>query len=150
MPVVSPAIQVISAAGTHKFRLRALDDEGATAYDTVTVVVNTNPPPTANAGIDVFLKLPTDTVTLRGVGTDDGFVASYKWTKVSGPTQFIIGNSQAATTLISGLVDGVYVFRLTVTDNGGLATTDDIMITVYPEAQPSVIRLPGRHKVIPR
>src|SRR6476660_2431847 len=49
-------------------------------------IVAPNQPPTANAGQDQSITLPTNSVTLTGSGADkDGSISGYNWTKVSGP-----------------------------------------------------------------
>ena len=53
-----------------------------------------NIPPTANAGTDQTITLPTNTVSLSGSGTDpDGTISSYSWTKISGPASGTITNA---------------------------------------------------------
>ncbi|HEU0109591.1 MAG TPA: hypothetical protein VFQ73_01890, partial [Flavisolibacter sp.] len=84
---------------------------------------NVSPVPKANklivnAGTDVITTLPVDTVLFKGTVTGTDSIASYQWTKVSGGAATITSPSSASTT-ITGLVQGSYVFRLTVTDNGG-------------------------------
>src|SRR5678809_23002 len=87
--------------------------------------------PTANAGTDRSITLPTNTASLFGTGTDaDGTISSYKWTKSSGPSSGSITNSTSATTSLTGLVQGTYQFQLKVTDNNGATATDIIQITV--------------------
>ena len=79
------------AVGIYKFELTVTDNAGATGKDTVTITINqaTNQPPVANAGSDINITLPTNSVTLAGSGSDaDGTVASYQWAKVSGPSQY--------------------------------------------------------------
>ena len=89
-----------------------------------------NLPPVANAGSDVTITLPVNSVSLSGSGTDqDGSITSYAWTKVSGP-QATISNASSAQTTISNLVAGTYVFRLTVKDNKAASATNDVSIIV--------------------
>ena len=123
--------------GTYVFRLTVTDNNGATGSDDVTITVNAagNQPPTANAGSNITMTLPTNSTTLKGSGTDpDGTIASYAWTRVSGPTTFTLGTANAATTTLTNLVAGTYVFRLTVTDNNGATATDDVTVTVNASA----------------
>jgi hypothetical protein len=92
----------------------------------------TNTAPTANAGADQTITLPTSSVTLTGSGTDvGGSISSYSWTKVSTLAGTITSPSSASTT-VTGLVQGTHTFRLTVTDNGGLSATDTVLIVVNP------------------
>jgi hypothetical protein len=99
---------------------------------------SSNLSPTANAGNDITMTLPTNSTTLTGSGTDpDGTIASYAWSRVSGPTTFNLGSANSATSSLTNLVQGVYVFRLTVTDNGGAIATDDITVTVNAAANQS-------------
>lgn len=89
-----------------------------------------NVSPSANAGTDQTITLPTSSVTLSGSGTDsDGTISGYAWTKISGTGGTIVSPSSASTS-VTGLTAGTYVFRLTVTDNNSATGTDDITITV--------------------
>jgi hypothetical protein len=122
-------------AGNYVFKLTVTDNQGATATDTVLITVNpaANIPPTASAGSSQTITLPTNTVTLSGSGKDsDGTIASYQWTKVSGPSSYTIGNASSATTSVKGLIAGIYVFKLTVTDNQGATAADSLTISVNP------------------
>jgi beta-glucosidase len=92
---------------------------------------STNVAPTANAGADKNLTLPTNSVVLNGSGTDgDGTISSYAWTQVSGPSTATFAGNATANLTASALVAGTYVFRLTVTDNGGATGTDDVNVVV--------------------
>src|SRR5688572_7497897 len=111
----------------------------------MTVTVNAAPvlnqAPTANAGNNIILTLPANSTTLTGSGTDgDGTIASYAWSRVSGPATFTLGSVNAATTTLNNLVQGTYVFRLTVIDNDGATDTDDMTVTV--NAAPVVNQAP--------
>ena len=60
-----------------------------------------NIPPTASAGSDQTITLPTNSISLNGTGTDtDGSIASYQWTKISG-TGGTIANSNKATATVT-------------------------------------------------
>lgn len=123
-------------AGTYVFRLTVTDNDSDTDTDDITITVNpANIPPTAAAGTDQSITLPTDNVSVNGSGSadSDGTIASYLWSKISGPVAFTITNPTNVSTTITGLVAGVYVFRLTVTDDDGATGTDDVQITVNEE-----------------
>jgi major membrane immunogen (membrane-anchored lipoprotein) len=129
-------------AGEYTFNLKVTDNQDATGTDTVHVtvkndttttiqVVKQNIAPTANAGADQTITLPTNSIILSGTGTDaDGTIASYSWTKVSGPSTFSIGNSSSSTVNISNLVAGTYQFELKVTDDKGAIGKDTVQVTV--------------------
>ncbi|MBP6025490.1 PKD domain-containing protein [Ferruginibacter sp.] len=135
--ITNPASAVTSVtalvAGVYRFELRVTDNNGATDTDTMQVTVNTaaNITPIANAGLDQSIILPTNTANLSGSGTDvDGTIATYAWTKISGPTAGTITNPAAAATSVTALVAGVYRFELRVTDNNGATDTDTMQVTV--------------------
>jgi len=128
-------------AGTYQFELKVTDDKGGARKDSVQVIVlngtNTSPTlqensaPTANAGGDQTITLPTNSITLSGSGTDtDGTIASYSWTKISGPASFSVVASSSAATDITGLIEGIYQFELRVTDDKGAIGKDTVQIKV--------------------
>ncbi len=122
------------SAGTYVFNLRVTDNGGLTANDTVviTVLAANNIPPIATAGPDQTIQLPNNLI-LNGSGTDtDGTISSYLWTRISGPNTPTIVNATSAATSVTDLIEGNYIFRLTVTDNNGATDTDDVNITVLP------------------
>lgn len=134
-------------AGTYVFRLTVTDNDGATDADETTVVVNPAPvpneAPTANAGSNRTITLPTNSTTLSGSGTDsDGTITAYRWTQLSGPNTASFTAATAASTGVSNLVEGSYVFRLTVTDNSGARDADDVTVTVNPAPVAAVKRAP--------
>ncbi|MBO9572198.1 MAG: T9SS type A sorting domain-containing protein [Chitinophagaceae bacterium] len=93
----------------------------------------TNTAPTVDAGPDKTVTLPVNSVQMNGSASDpNGFIASYNWTKISGPSQYNISNSSAPATTISNLVQGTYVFRLGVYDNQGAFSFDEVTVTVNP------------------
>jgi poly(3-hydroxybutyrate) depolymerase len=126
--------------GTYSFRLVVTDNNGATASDTISVVVNPAPnqAPTANAGANITITLPVNNTTLNGSASSDpdGTIASYNWNYISGPAQYTIANNSSVTTAVSNLVQGTYTFRLTVTDNDGASDSDTVTVTVNAAPPP--------------
>jgi gliding motility-associated-like protein len=138
--------------GVYIFRLTVTDDKGATNNDDVTVTLNAatvNQPPVANAGVDITIQLPTSSANINGSGSDaDGSIASYSWVKVSGPT-VTLGVATNPTLSVTNLVEGIYTFRLQVTDNNGASSTDDMILTVNPASvNQSPIVNAGADKII--
>ena len=92
-----------------------------------------NAPPVANAGADRSIPVswnyfPTLNATLS---TDqDGWIAGFKWSKVSGPSSYSLLSPYSGQTKAVDLVAGTYVFRVTVTDNKGATDTDDVTIVM--------------------
>jgi ribosomal protein L14 len=125
--------------GVYTFQLTVTDNSGIKATDVVKVTVNAAAPvpgpPSANAGADQTITLPVSSTTLSGSGSEaNGTIVSYQWTQTSGPSTATIGTAGQASTAVSGLVQGVYVFQLTVTDNSGVTATDVVKVTVNPAA----------------
>jgi hypothetical protein len=90
-----------------------------------------NQAPVTSAGSDIFLLLPVNSATLNGTGTDpDGTITSYQWAKISGPATYSIVSPASAVTDIQNLVEGVYEFELSVTDNSSATTKDTVKVTV--------------------
>ena len=94
--------------------------------------------PVARAGSDFSITLSVNTVKLDGSASSDqdGSIASYAWTKVSGPS-LTFSAPGAVITDLNGLVEGVYSIKLTVTDNKGAKSEDVVNITVKPQPAPS-------------
>lgn len=138
----SSSITIINnlIAGTYVFRLTVTDNNGATANDDITVVVNNatspgNQLPVSDPGSDITVQLPIASVTLNGSKSydPDGTIIAYKWTKVSGPSTFTLVTPNAMTTELRNMVAGTYVFRLAVTDDKGAVDTHTMTVTVLGE-----------------
>jgi len=111
--------------------------------------------PTAAAGTDQTITLPTASVSLTGSGTDaDGTIASYAWAQVSGPSLATLGTPSSQNTSASVLVQGTYIFRLTVTDNNGATGTDEVQVVVNAApgggggSNPDILIIRGLNKII--
>ncbi|HET6766578.1 MAG TPA: kelch repeat-containing protein [Chitinophagaceae bacterium] len=92
-----------------------------------------NRPPIANAGPDQVISLPKNNVLLNGSSHDpDGNITSYDWIKISGPSLFNIAKATSVLTQVSDLVEGIYLFQITINDGCGLVSKDTVQITVNP------------------
>ena len=119
--------------GVYIFRLLVTDGPGLNNFDEVQITVNAvgNTAPIANAGVNQTVTAPTSSVILDSSGsTDDVAIVSRTWSRISGPNTPTIVSPNGTTTSVTGLIPGVYVFRITVVDGGSLQSTDDVQITV--------------------
>lgn len=130
------------AVDTHAISLTVTDDNGAPATDQVVVTVNANAAPVANAGPDQTVSDAdgngSQAVGLNGSGSSDpdGTIASYVWSE-GGST---IANG-VSPSVVLGV--GIHAITLTVTDNGGLAGSDQVLVTVQTPATIHVGDLDG-------
>ncbi len=124
---------------THSYKVLAYNSVGQSSptgsvSNTVSSACS-NQPPTANAGPDKAITLPTSTSAPTGTSESDpdGTVGSRVWTRNGGtgaatPT---IGSGSTLSPTFSNLTSaGTYIFRLTVTDNLGATGFDEMMVTV--------------------
>ncbi|RSK39484.1 PKD domain-containing protein [Hymenobacter perfusus] len=133
MSVSTGSLQLTSSGGT--CNLSGLEVWQATG----TPPPPTNQLPTATAGPDVVLTLPTSSTTLAGSGTDpDGTISSYAWSQLSGPNTAAFSSTTVAAPTINGLVAGSYTFSLVVKDNAGASSpADQVTVTVNPAGGPT-------------
>jgi hypothetical protein len=127
------------ATGTYVLRLTASDGE-LEGGDELTVIVGAgNQPPQVDAGSGMSIQLPTASVTLMASVTDDGLpgtALNLTWSQLSGPATAVFGAADAASTLVTFPAAGSYVLQLTA-DDGALATSDDVTVTVNAAADPA-------------
>lgn len=137
--IQSPSIDTTIVSGlvpgVYSFSLAVTDNRGNIDRDTVVVnvapPVPPNNPPVANAGNDGIVTFPGNTFILNGSGSDpDGTIVSYSWSLVSGPSTPILLNADKATTQVKDMVKGTYLFRLTVSDNKGAMSSDEVQVEV--------------------
>ncbi|HTL07048.1 MAG TPA: T9SS type A sorting domain-containing protein [Chitinophagaceae bacterium] len=154
LPLLNTTLVTGLAQGNYVFTLTVTDNHGLSSSASVNVTVNpaANRAPTANAGQDINITLPDNTVTLNGSGNDpDGSISAYNWTKSSGPGGARIANPNAASTNVSNLSAGVYVFTLKVTDNAGATASNDVTVTVNaaPNKAPIAYAGPNQQVTLP-
>jgi len=122
--------------GQYTFELTVTDNKGATSKAQVKIIVNlsSNQSPVADAGANQVINLVGSNTSTKLDGTrssdPDGTIVNYNWTKVDGPSAVTITNVNTATPILSGLIEGVYTFELTVTDNRGASTKAQVKVTI--------------------
>ena len=116
------------------FVVRAFDTSGNESSDSNEVCNLPTLPPTADAGPNQTVNGGV-TVALNGShSTDpDGSIASYMWTQTNGIPVTLSDPRAPQPTFIApsvGVESEALTFQLTVTDDGGLSDTDNVIINV--------------------
>lgn len=94
------------------------------------ILVN-NYPPSVYAGEDVSISLPLDSLVLHGVAEDqDGAVTSYMWKQIQGPAGPTIEGYNTPDAIIRKLRPGQYTFQITVEDDKGDMSQDEVKVVV--------------------
>ncbi len=125
--------------GVYKFELEVVDDRASWRKDTLMVTVNptsANLPPVAAAGPDSMSFSMIINIDASSSYDPDGYVSSYKWRQLSGPSSASIACSTCATTNISNLSNGTYRMEIEVTDNIGAKTKDTVQVLEAGSALP--------------
>ncbi|KAM4725087.1 dyslexia-associated protein KIAA0319-like protein [Anableps anableps] len=141
--VRTPILQLSAMQeGDYTFQLTVTDSSGQQDTSKVTVIVQpeNNKPPRADAGPEKELTLPVVRTTLDGrKSSDDQKIATYRWTKTSGPDGVKIENADGVVATVTGLEVGTYQFTLTVADERKLESSDTVTVIVREEKdQPPV------------
>ncbi|MEP6725594.1 MAG: T9SS type A sorting domain-containing protein [Bacteroidota bacterium] len=131
----SPAISDLTE-GVYQVKLKVTNIQGSSSEDMVVITVSTMPvyPPVSNAGPDVGITLPANSVTLNGnlSYNPGGGALTYSWSLISGPSSFSITGTTGATPVISNLIEGAYQLKLVVTNAQGASGEDQVTIAVSP------------------
>lgn len=101
---------------------------------------NTYYAPIVTAGKMHTIQLPasTDTLIGKGVSRNGVSISSYLWSLISGPNLPVITGSSSATTIISNLTAGTYIFQFMAVDSLGFTGTAKDTIIVMPAVVPVV------------
>ncbi|SEO66465.1 PKD repeat-containing protein [Halorientalis persicus] len=112
--------------GAYTARLTVTDDNGTTAIDSVTVVVEGNDPPMPSLTASSTTVEPEQSITFDGAGSSDpdGSIISYEWDFGDGTT----ATGQQVTHAYAD--SGSYAATLTVTDDDGATASNSVSITV--------------------
>lgn len=90
-------------------------------------------PPIVTAGNAQTVQLPVNSITLTGsADSSKNKITGYLWSEVSGPNVPVIASESSNTTLVNGLISGVYVFQFMAININGLTGVNTVTITVTP------------------
>jgi uncharacterized delta-60 repeat protein len=116
--------------GTYSFRLTVTDAQGAMGTAMLTFEVLNNLPPIAGAWLQKYYS-PTSVLLAAWDSHDpEGGLITYLWQKVAGPEGSTLLYWNSASPVVTGLVNGTYTYRLTVTDNQGATASKELTFTV--------------------
>lgn len=133
-------ISGMTTDGEYQFSVDVTNNLGDVASDNMKVVVSPavtppNDPPVARIVVTpgTTITLPISSVLLDGsTSSDDVSIGSYTWTEVSGPNLATNSSPSGSSTTMGGMVVGLYIFKLDVTDNLGVHGVKQVTITVNP------------------
>ncbi len=92
--------------------------------------------PTVNAGSDQSITNSATNLTATATPAT-GHTVTYLWTKVSGGADSIT-SSKSASTGITGLTTGTYIYRCSVTQDDAKTASDDVQINVNISGPPAI------------
>lgn len=114
------------------FTLTVTAENGLHATDTCIVnVTSVNMPPVAKAGLDRTVS-PYSNVTLDGSASEDpeSGISSYGWAQVAGTPVSLVDPYSAESLFVAPEFDSALVFRLMVSDDHGLQSSDTCIVNV--------------------
>ncbi|MCK7556261.1 SGNH/GDSL hydrolase family protein [Chitinophaga sedimenti] len=90
-------------------------------------------PPTPIVNVpDVVVNLPKDSASLLPVIETNGInITSRTWEQVSGPSTAIIRSPFSTNTIVAGLTNGTYIFRIKLT-TATATISDEVKVSVFP------------------
>lgn len=99
-----------------------------------TLLSGENIPSEVEAGDDKVILLPENSTTLNAVAKTYGeaTITKYEWSQIDVNAPVTIAAPDQATTAVSGLETGTYVFEVKITDSNGLIATDKVAVAVKP------------------
>jgi hypothetical protein len=130
-------------AGSDLIAASTVDGQLSDTASFTWTAATTNHAPVVNAGNDITIFLPQNTVTLQGSVVDDGLPSgapvNIQWSALGGNApQVIFASPYTAVTQASFSVPGVYLLQLSA-DDTQLSSAATVHVTVNPPNQPPVV-----------
>lgn len=151
----STVINNLTIAGSYSFKFTVKNNLGDSATDFMQVVVSDAAvvQPTANAGADQPITLPTTSTSVTATATlGTGTLVSYSWIQTAGPTVLTFGTPNALTTTINNITTvGTYSVQFTVLNSQGNSASDGLNIVASPAIPPPnqpPVSVPGANQII--
>ncbi|MFQ6106043.1 MAG: PKD domain-containing protein [Thermoplasmata archaeon] len=123
--------------GIYDVTLTARDAAGNTGSDAVTITVEDNEAPVADAGPDQLNNDEGTTIYFDGTAsTDNVGIVTFKWEFDYGPNHIVL---EGATQSFVFEAIGEYTVTLKVTDGVGLSDTDTMVVSIVDSTPPEVV-----------
>lgn len=128
----STAVYKATITGTAQVRsLAAGTGIGINLLGDDIIISTTATVPIVNAGAPQTITTPTSLVTMNGSAiVTVGSIAAVEWSLIAGPNVPVITDTSLLSTTVTGLIAGVYRFRLNAMSTTGLIGTNAVVITV--------------------
>lgn len=142
VPVVSGAdtatlsftASFVSSNSFVSYRLTVTDNEGATGFDEITVfIINVDQPLSADAGSNQSVTEGVNVSLDASASSDvDNTITTYLWEQLIGSTATLTDSSIASPDFVAPEVsaDEDLVFRVTVTNDASLQSSDTVIVRV--------------------
>lgn len=141
---------------TSSFGAFSLNTPQTWAFSPDGMMIPSNAPPRVSAGSDGAAYAPSNSVRLKGTVVDDRLSPAPFWTcawaRVAGPGSATFTPAGVPDPTVTFSAPGVYTLRLTATDSGGLAASDDVTVTCSaapPNAPPVVVASTNLYAMLP-
>jgi gliding motility-associated-like protein len=117
-------------AGDHSLTAKATDNLGAIGTSGVVNILVVDPSsPTVNAGADKIVTLPDNSATLIPAVVP-AVPVQYTWSQLDGPNNVTMTGTDTDQLSLTDLIEGTYIFEISVTGDNGLTGKDQIRVTV--------------------
>ena len=122
------------------FELSAIDDDGDTNSDSVSINIHANLAPAVNAGTTQNVDEQSPVSLVGTVGDSDGTVVSFGWSQTQGTTVVLSDESILNPTFTSPsiTVDETLIFELSATDNHNDTSAHSVSINVHANLAPVI------------